>query len=172
LLFSYVQARLKMRIAGFLTKHNPVWGLLALLLIPNVFVSAAVLPALSTNVKRDAPSFLNGLLSQFKSGIPVASQAGIDLFNQLLNGFSSGSYSIPQKSLSSIVRAANIAIVRGAFLYGPPLAGGPAYPSGLLGLAKDVQDTVNIQLDLTPEIANAALDLAQATLDTPKVRKR
>jgi hypothetical protein len=161
-----------MRVDGFLTSHKAASRLLVWVLLLNAFVLCSAIPTLSANVKRDdAPSLLNNLVSQFKKAIPVASQTGTNLLNQLLSSLQGGSYTIPQHSTSSIIRAANLALVRGAFLYGSPLAGGPAYPSGLLGIAKDVQDVANIQIDLTPELANAAVDLAKATLDAPKVRK-
>jgi hypothetical protein len=125
---------------------------------------------LAVPVKRDnGTDLINSLVSSFESQKPVVSTGGIDLLNQLLNSLQTAPYTIPQKSTSPIIRAANLGIVRTAFLYGPPLAGGPFYPTGLLGIAKTALDFANIQTDLTPELALAGLDAAKATLDIAKV---
>jgi len=160
-----------MRVSGLKTWYTPTVGLLVCLSLQGAFVTASAIPSLASNVKRDDPATLvNSLMTNLKNAIPIASQAGINLFNQVLNG-GLGAYTIPQESTDAIIRAVNLALVRTGFLYGPPLAGGPAYPSGLLGLAKDMQDLVNLQLEATPELVGAAADLAKATLDVSKVRE-
>jgi hypothetical protein len=129
------------------------------------FASALAVPA-----KRDNGSdLLNDLVSSFESRKPVASQEGIDLLNQLLNSLQTQPYTIPQKSTDSVLRAANLGIVRTSFLYGSPLAGGPYYPTGPLGIAKSALDFANIQTDLTPELTLTGLDAAKASLDASKV---
>ncbi|KAH8651205.1 arachidonate 8-lipoxygenase [Xylariales sp. PMI_506] len=125
--------------------------------------------ALPTHAKRDDSStFINTLLSNFESQKPAVSQAGTSLLSQLLNSLTTQPYSIPQQSQDPIIRTANINLVRTSFVYGPPIAGGPFYPSGLLGIAKSALDFANIQLDLTPELALAALDATKATVDISK----
>lgn len=74
-----------------------------------------------------------------------------------------GSYSITQNSPDPLIRAAGITTKALTFLYGPAVAGGPYYPSGVLGIAKIVSDIAQIEVDITPEAAGAALDLTAAT---------
>lgn len=89
------------------------------------------------------------------------------ILNELLP--SGGKYAITQKSSNPLTRAAGIDLKRLGFLYGPPVAGGPYYPNGPLGLARDALDQADIQADLNPELANAALDDAKATADIAQV---
>lgn len=68
-----------------------------------------------------------------------------------------GDYSIPQNG--DLLRSTGVLAKQLTFLYGPPVAGGPAYPTGLLGLLKVTDDLAAIQLELTPEAAQALLDV-------------
>jgi hypothetical protein len=81
----------------------------------------------------------------------------------------SDAYTIPQNSDDKAARAAAIKVTQAGFLYGPPVAGGPYFPSGALGIARAAADQADIQLDLVPELALAALDDTKATVDILKV---
>ncbi len=72
-------------------------------------------------------------------------------------------YSITQKATNKILRAAAIATTRLTFLYGPPVAGGPYYPTGVTGLLRSAADQIAIQQDESPELTGAALDITRAT---------
>ena len=93
------------------------------------------------------------------------SSASLQPLNELING----SYSITQNSNYPGLRAAGIDFKQATFLYGPPIAGGPYFPTGALGLAKVAADQALIQLDLTPELALAAVDATKATVDVLQV---
>lgn len=80
-----------------------------------------------------------------------------------------GPYTITQNSPNPLTRAAAINVVRLNFLYGPPVAGGPSFPTGALGLAKVANDLANVQLELNPELTNTGLDAAKGTADISKV---
>jgi hypothetical protein len=145
----------------------PRFGLLVVLLLHyNVLVLA------SPNTKRDNPGvdLINTLVNDLGKGITAATEIGNSLLEELLTPLTGGSYTIPQSSTNPLTRELTIDTVRTNFLYGPPLAGGPYYPSGILGIAKNALDVVNIQTDLTPELALAALDDVSAVADISKVR--
>lgn len=82
----------------------------------------------------------------------------------LLANTTGGPYSLPKNSPNTQLRAEGIKVVQGNFLYGPAVAGGPYYPTGVLGLAKDTYDQAQLQLELTPETANTATDTTLATV--------
>lgn len=73
------------------------------------------------------------------------------------------SYTLPQNSNDPVLRAAALGATRLGFTYGAPVAGGPYYPSGALGIARAVEDQAAIQLEVLPEGALAAKDTAAAT---------
>ncbi|KAK3675475.1 hypothetical protein LTR78_004558 [Recurvomyces mirabilis] len=79
-----------------------------------------------------------------------------------------GNYYITQKSPTPLLRATGILTKALTFLYGPSIAGGPAYPTGILGLVKVTADLLAIQLDLTPETAQALVDNTDAILGIAK----
>ncbi|EOO04024.1 putative manganese lipoxygenase protein [Phaeoacremonium minimum UCRPA7] len=137
-----------------------------------VLVSASAIPAV-TKTERDSPTDLidelvGDMLARFQSSVPIPSENGTSLLAQLLSALEGESYSIATESSDPIIRAANLDIIRDAFLYGDAVGGGPYYPSGILGIAKDVLDITNIQLDLTPQILLAINDSKQAILDAAK----
>lgn len=72
-------------------------------------------------------------------------------------------YSLPQDSSDSATRAAELDATRAGYEYGPPVAGGPFYPSGTLGAAKGAADLASLQADLTPQEALVGKDAAAAT---------
>jgi len=150
-----------------------LWSLLLCLFVQNIVISAAAVPNLSSILRRDAADFLNSVSARFQNAIPATTQVGMDMFNTVFGTAVSGRfmYTIPQQAsvAASLARSASILTVRTNFLYGPPVGGGPYYPSGLLGAAKDAADAASIQVDVNSQIVNAAADLAQAVLDTPKV---
>lgn len=126
--------------------------------------------ALAVPVKRDgADDLITALVASLESVAPVASQEGIELYNQLLNSTQTSPYTITQKSTNSINRTANLDSVRAAFEYGSPVAGGPSFPNGSLGIAKVAVDFANAGTDLTPEIGLAGVDANQAIQDAAKV---
>lgn len=143
--------------------------LLGLLTLDTV-VAGATIPTSPGGVQfttRDAHDRLEGFLDQFKASIPAVTQAGIDLYNKIIGGL----LTAPYTTTTSFTRGLILATVRLNFRYGPPVAGGPYYPTGLLGNAKVVQDAANLEQDLVPRLAAATLDLAKATVDIPKVRQ-
>ena len=73
-------------------------------------------------------------------------------------------YSLPNSDLASITRSLAIAIKQIGYLYGPPIAGGPSFPTGVLGLAKVAADQLEDQLDEAPVLAAIALDRTDSTL--------
>ncbi|GAB1727536.1 hypothetical protein NU195Hw_g549t1 [Hortaea werneckii] len=73
-------------------------------------------------------------------------------------------YTVPQSTLDKVLRSAGITTKRLGFNYGLPLAGGPAYPTGLLGLARIATDLLSFQLEVTPQLVNVALDDTAAAL--------
>lgn len=147
-------------------------GLLAWL--PQIaMVSASAIPAMA-NTRRDSPTDLvdelvGEMLSRFQSSVPIPSEDGTQLLTQLLSLLEGETYTITADASSPLIRAANLELLQGAFLYGDPVGGGPSYPSGILGIAKDVYDIANIQLDLTPQILLAINDSKSAILDAAKV---
>lgn len=73
-----------------------------------------------------------------------------------------GEYTLPKDSHDPLERAAALAVTRAGFTYGPAVAGGPYYPSGVLGTVKAAADLAALQADLTPEDILTAEDSAQA----------
>ncbi|KAI3399057.1 hypothetical protein diail_7857 [Diaporthe ilicicola] len=72
------------------------------------------------------------------------------------------SYSLPQDSSNPAARAAELGVTQAGYEYGPPVAGGPFYPSGSLGSAKGAADLASFQADLTTEDALVSEDAAAA----------
>ncbi|KUI65625.1 Linoleate 11-lipoxygenase [Cytospora mali] len=75
-----------------------------------------------------------------------------------------GEYTLPQDSSDPIARAAALAVTQAGFTYGPPVAGGPYYPSGVLGTAKAAADLAALQEDLTAEEVLTGEDSSLATV--------
>lgn len=71
-------------------------------------------------------------------------------------------YSLPQDSGDPAARSAELDATRVGYEYGPPVAGGPFYPSGELGAAKGAADLASLQADLTPQEALVGKDAAAA----------
>lgn len=112
-----------------------------------------------------------------------ASQGILDLVDNLHNPAGSPSsnetfpginfttpYSVPRNALDELIRSAGITTKRLGFNYGLPLAGGPSYPTGLLGLARIATDLLSLQLDVTPQLVNVALDDTAAALAVGEVK--
>jgi arachidonate 15-lipoxygenase (second type)/8-lipoxygenase (S-type) len=72
-------------------------------------------------------------------------------------------FTIAQNANSPVLRATGITATRLTFLYGPPVAGGPFFPTGTTGLIRVAADLLAIQMDVRPELTGAALDSTQAT---------
>ncbi|KAH8658057.1 lipoxygenase [Xylariales sp. PMI_506] len=136
--------------------------------------SVAASPIAAVNVKRDNTTatvgiqLIDALLEGFAAGIPNITQNGLVLLEELLGSLPNQSYSIPQNCEDASTRATNLETVRSHFLYGAAVAGGPFYPSGDLGIAKDVLDISNIQTDLVAQIELAEVDDARASQNTSK----
>lgn len=79
-----------------------------------------------------------------------------------------GDFSIPQHAATPLLRSTGVLAKQVTFLYGPPVAGGPAYPTGVLGLLKVTTDLASIQLDLSSEATQALLDVTSAVADSGK----
>lgn len=88
------------------------------------------------------------------------------------NGTNSSSllpFEVTQNSDTPALRAAGIDTKRAAFLYGPPVAGGPSYPIGPLALTKKTADLAAVQVDEAPQLTGATVDGADATLGIAEV---
>lgn len=92
-----------------------------------------------------------------------AAGAAISVGKARRNESSVVKYSLPQDSSDPAVRSAELDAKRAGYEYGPPVAGGPYYPSGELGAAKGAADLASLQADLTPQEAFVAKDAAAAT---------
>jgi len=79
-----------------------------------------------------------------------------------------GDFSIPQHAVTPLLRSTGVLAKQLTFLYGPPVAGGPAYPTGVLGLLKVTTDLASIELDLSSEAAQALLDVADSIAGSGK----
>ncbi|KIY00634.1 uncharacterized protein Z520_03297 [Fonsecaea multimorphosa CBS 102226] len=77
-------------------------------------------------------------------------------------------YSLPQDDLLDLTRGADIATKQLGYLYGPPVAGGPFFPTGALGLARVLADQAEIQLDEAPVLAAIAVDTTDSTVSAPE----
>ncbi|OAP60015.1 hypothetical protein AYL99_05017 [Fonsecaea erecta] len=77
-------------------------------------------------------------------------------------------YSLPQHDLLDLTRAVDITTKQLGYLYGPPVAGGPFFPTGVLGVARAAADQVEIQLDEAPILLAAAADGTESTLSAPE----
>ncbi|KAK3073922.1 hypothetical protein LTR53_004050 [Teratosphaeriaceae sp. CCFEE 6253] len=80
----------------------------------------------------------------------------------------SGHYTITQHSGYPVLRSTELLAKQAAFIYGPPVAGGPSYPTGALGLAKIAADLAAIEADLAPELVGALLDGVAAVAGAEK----
>lgn len=81
------------------------------------------------------------------------------------------SYSLPQHAAFPLARALAIDVTRNGFTYGPSVGGGPFYPAGLLGLAKDAVDVAAEGIESAAELALTTADeVAAATAGNGKVR--
>ncbi|EXJ61913.1 hypothetical protein A1O7_02344 [Cladophialophora yegresii CBS 114405] len=78
-------------------------------------------------------------------------------------------YSLPKTGLlTSLTRGLDITAKQVGYLYGPPVAGGPFFPTGALGLVKVAADQALIQLDEVPILAAMTLDRTDSTLSAPQ----
>ncbi|KAJ4387874.1 hypothetical protein N0V93_008477 [Gnomoniopsis smithogilvyi] len=75
----------------------------------------------------------------------------------------STSYKLPQQDSNGTTRAAALATTQAGFLYGPPIAGGPAYPSGAIGNSTAAADLASLDVELVAERTMAYEDAALAT---------
>ena len=133
-----------------------VLSLLFTLVTPAAIPRAATIPLL--NYTLDSVAALN---NTFDADLP---QDGV--LEALVA--STNSYTITQNARNPSRRSAAINTKRDGFLYGPPVAGGPYFPAGPLGIAKAAVDQANLQRDLLPQLINAARDDASATASLPK----
>lgn len=79
------------------------------------------------------------------------------------------SYTLPQHASLPLVRALAVDATRAGFNYGAAVAGGPYYPTGLLGDAKVAVDVATEQTEALPEIALTAEDGTVAAATSGKV---
>lgn len=80
-------------------------------------------------------------------------------------------FCITQDSTAPDLRAAGIETKRASFRYGPPVAGGPFYPTGPLALAKQGTDLTEVQIDEAPQLTGATADQTEARLEAADVRE-
>ncbi|ETS82938.1 hypothetical protein PFICI_04814 [Pestalotiopsis fici W106-1] len=71
-------------------------------------------------------------------------------------------YTLPSKATDSFARSLAITLKQSGYTYGPPVAGGPYFPTGVLGLVRVAADGVAISADLAPVTAAAGLDSAES----------
>lgn len=71
-------------------------------------------------------------------------------------------YSIPQKAVFPLARALAIDVTRDGFTYGPSVGGGPFYPAGLLGLAKNAVDVAAEGIESAAELVLTTADQVAA----------
>lgn len=81
-------------------------------------------------------------------------------------------YSLPQQATLPLARALAISITRDGFTYGSSVGGGPFYPTGLLGVAKDAVDVTAEGLDSVAELTLTTADEVTAAVSTAKVCSR
>lgn len=67
------------------------------------------------------------------------------------------SYSI--QDANATARSVGVLLKQAAFLYGAPVAGGPYFPTGVLGLAHVAADQALIELELVPQTTLVGLDM-------------
>ncbi|EMD01099.1 hypothetical protein BAUCODRAFT_61447 [Baudoinia panamericana UAMH 10762] len=80
-----------------------------------------------------------------------------------------GNYYTTPKSPNPLLRSTGILAKRLTFLYGTPLAGGPYFPTGVLGFEKVAADVAYIEAtEFPPVLAGTLLDDTQATADYSK----
>lgn len=79
------------------------------------------------------------------------------------------SYTLPQHASDPLVRALAIDATRAGFSYGAAVAGGPYYPTGLLGDAKVAEDVAAEQTEGLPEMTLITEDGVVATATSGKV---
>lgn len=77
-------------------------------------------------------------------------------------------FTLPQNDLLDLTRALDITTKQLGYLYGPPVAGGPFYPTGALGLVKVAADAAAVTLDEAPILVAIAANAADGTLSAPE----
>ncbi|KAH8883024.1 Lipoxygenase [Thozetella sp. PMI_491] len=70
-----------------------------------------------------------------------------------------------QKDDTSVNRSAGILLKQATFLYGQPVAGGPYFPTGPLGLAKATADQASAALEQGPVFALTSVDAVDIVVD-------
>lgn len=80
-------------------------------------------------------------------------------------------FSLPQNGASSLLRAAGIKVTRAGFTYGPAVAGGPLYPAGVLGLAKNAVDVAAAGIETAAQAGLTVQDQANAAASVQNVRR-
>ncbi|KAH8660201.1 lipoxygenase [Xylariales sp. PMI_506] len=73
-------------------------------------------------------------------------------------------YLLPQDDANA-TRAAGVLLKQATFLYGPPVAGGPYFPAGPLGLARAAADQVEEELEQGINFVAATVDAAEVIAD-------
>ncbi|KIW10388.1 hypothetical protein PV08_11350 [Exophiala spinifera] len=109
------------------------------------------------------PSFRSSLLLVLSLGGSEVASVAIQRAPRLQERAPNG-YLLPQNDSHALLRSTDILTKQAGYLYGPPVAGGPYFPSGVLGVAKAAADQVEIQLDEAPILAATAVDAADSTL--------
>lgn len=144
------------------------------LLLQTALTTVSAVPMATKEQRRSATDLVDvlieDLVASFESSVPVASANGTVLLKQLLTPLTDEPFRITQKSENSTARAQEVDIVRETFLYRSPSSGGPYYPAGELGVAKDALDVAYISTDLTPQILAATIDGKKAIADAANVR--
>lgn len=140
------------------------WSVLSLLFL--LAIPVTPLPTAAPAVKRDTA--LDAVLKTATSFINSIQTAILEQVDDILT-LPTGKYAITQNSKAPILRATGVAVKKTTFNYGPPVAGGPYFPTGALGTTRVLLDQAFIQEDLVPELALAVADAAAATVALPQV---
>lgn len=127
---------------------------LALSLLQSTFVHGAILPRQSETPTNPADYLIDLIGAIDVAAATAAAQATAAVGPK---------YSLPQNADAPVLRSTAITTKRLTFLYGPPVAGGPYYPTGTLGLVKSAADSLAIQLDELPMLTGSSVDNVDAT---------
>lgn len=141
-------------------------------LLHAAWVSAAVIPP-PIKVRRNSTDLIDTIIAflteSYVNSLPNVTENGNLMLEELLEALPSGLYTLPGRGNDSSARAQDLETVRENFIYETPSSGGPYWPGGELGYAKDAMDEVEIQIELTPQLQFATVDGKKALADAANV---
>ncbi|THY26210.1 Lipoxygenase [Aureobasidium pullulans] len=119
--------------------------------------SSKVSSKVSSSSKASASKITSASISNPRTGSTTSATPSV-----------SGAYSIPQKDAAPSKRADAITSKRNNFQYGPPVAGGPAFPNGTLGNTLVSNDISSLQAETNKQQSASSSDTASANADISK----